>query len=328
MTIRLTDAEIDYLAFRFDVMSLGAWDRSAVEGAIDGLGWTSHSEERHGSTFAGPLPGGWSHAYRGHVLGSPQEGCFTSLECDLACTEDVAVLEAVFTAARKAVEARRGPAPIRRGPGPVLRWRREDTLMEVEWSGRRVLLRLLAARVVEKHEYELAGRNERDQCVAELGVWQAYILRHPDMKGAFAPRGRRPETWEELGRWLSETLAALLTDLGRLDEQLDLVIRPADDDQRFVQLSCDAGELHLDAGSGRFEPAGETPPGRLPGAGVGRRYEIRIPNPRPDDAEPAARALLHALRAQNVNLEDLGHEAWLRRSDYATNLHGLGLVEF
>ncbi|MGW1998180.1 DUF6301 family protein [Embleya sp. NPDC001921] len=328
MTVRLTDAEIDDLVARFDVMSAGEWDRGAVERVTADLGWTPRSEDRHGLTFVGPLPGGWNYAYRGHVLGSPREGCFTSLECDLARTDDVVVLGAVFAAANGAAEARMGPAPIRRGPGPVLRWRREETLLEIEWTRGRVRLRLLAAKVVESHEHQLAEWGERDDSVAELGVWQGYIRRHAALRNTFIPGGRRAETWDELARWLGETLEALVTDMGRLDDSLDMVIRPADDDDpRFVQFSCAADELHLEAADGARKTLSESEVGWRLGTGPVRLPEIRIPNPRPSDAEPAARALVHALRAQDVRLEDLVHMVWLRESDHSPNMHGLGLPE-
>ncbi|MFI6978876.1 hypothetical protein ACIBSV_09785 [Embleya sp. NPDC050154] len=329
MTVRLTDAEIDDLVARFDVMSMGEWDRGAVERVTADLGWTLRSEVRHGLTFVGPLPGGWNYAHRGHVLGSPGEGCFTSLECDLARTDDDGVLGAVFKAANGAAEARMGPAPIRRGPGPVLRWRREETLLEIEWTRDRVRLRLLATKVVEHHEYQLAEWGERDDSVAELGVWQGYLYRHAALRKAFTPGVRQAETWDEFGRWLGETLKALVTDMGRLDDSLDMVIRTSDDDDsRFVQFSCSAEELHLEAADGARKALLESGTGWQFGTGPVRLPEIRVPNPGPGDAEPAARALVHALRAQDVRLEDLVHMVWLRgESDHAPNMHGLGLPE-
>ncbi|WP_439678694.1 hypothetical protein [Embleya sp. MST-111070] len=329
MTNRLTDAEIADLVARFDTMSMGEWDRDAVERAAAGLGRPSGSDGTSRLTFVGPLPHGRSRAHRGHVLGSPREGCFTSLECDLARGEDVAVVEAVFRTVKTAVEARMGPAPIVRSPGPVLRWRRPETLLEIEWDRNGVQLRLLATKVVEKHEHALAEWGERDDCVAELGVWQGYIHRHPGLLDAFIPGVRRAETWEELGRGLRETLEALLTDLGRLDEDFHMVIQPTDEDaEGFVQFACGPDELTLEAADGVLAPLPGSRTGPQLGSGPSRLAEIRIPNPRPSDAEPAAQALVRALRAQNLNLDDLGHMAWLSlEGDYAPHLIGLGLPE-
>jgi hypothetical protein len=330
MTNRLTDAEIAVLVARFDTMSMGDWDRHTVERVAADLGWTSGSESSYGLTFVGPLPRGRGYAYRGHPFGTPRES-FSSLECDLAVTDDQAVVEAVFRAARRAVEARVGPAPIMRSPGPVLRWRRPETLLEIEWAGDRVVLRLLATKVVEKYERELAEWGERDDCVAELGVWQGYIHRHPQLRDVFIPGVRLAGTWEELGRGLRETLEALLRDLGRLDESFHMIIRPVDEDvEGFAQFACGPDELSLEAPDGALAPLSQTPSGAGPqrGSGPGGLAEIRIPNPGPDDAEPAARALIRALRVQNLNLQDLGHMAWLSmEGDHGPHLIGLGLPE-
>ncbi|MFI6583044.1 DUF6301 family protein [Embleya sp. NPDC050493] len=326
MTIRLTDAEIKDLVSRFHALDMGEWDRSAVERATAGLGWVLRSDDGGGLRFDGPLPDGWNFANQGHVHGSPREGCFTSLECELANTEDEAVLGAVFKAAREAAETWNGPAPIRRGPGPVLRWRRADTLLEIEWTTDAVQLQLLSAAVVENHEYQLSKWSERDDSVAELGVWQAFGNGHAGMEGAFIPGGHRARTWEEFGEWLRQTLAEMVTDMGRLDEELVLVMRPAadEDDPRVVQLICNARLLHMEASIGTLDPQ------TLAGLGwqVGPEdgfLESDVPHPQRRDAEPAARMVVDTLRAHDVRLDDLRHTAWLNRSDCMLNLYGLGL---
>jgi hypothetical protein len=326
MTIRLTDAEIDHLVPRFQALGMGEWDRSAVERATAGLGWRLRSEDDTELTFDGPLPGGRTFAYRGHVHGSPREGCFTLLECELARTEDEAVLEAVFEAGRVAVEACIGPAPIRRGRGPVLRWRREETLLELEWDRGAVRLGLLSAAVVENHEYQVSRWSERDDAVAELGVWQAFGLGRAGMEDVFLPGGRRAQSWEEFGWWLKETLSAMVTDMGRLDDELVLVMRPNmdEDNPYLVQLICNGRLLHLEASTAVLSPRTLAELGWRPGPEV-EFHVLDFPHPQPRDAEPAARMLVDTLRAQDVHLDELRHMAWLNRSDCMLNLYGLGL---
>ncbi|MFI6985274.1 DUF6301 family protein [Embleya sp. NPDC050154] len=326
MTVRLTDAEIDDLVPRFEALDLGEWDRSAVERAAADLGWTLRSGDDRGLRFEGPLSGGWTFAHRGHVHGSPREGCFTLLECELARTEDQAVLGAVFEVGRRAVEARVGPAPIRRGPGPVLRWRREETLLELEWGRGAVRLALLAAVVVENHEYQVSRWSERDDAVAELGVWQALGLGRAGMEDVFLPGGHQAQSWEEFGRELEETLSAMVGDMGRLDDELVLVMRPRtdEDNPNPVQLICNGRLLHLEASTAVLSPSTLAGLGWRPGPEA-EFHILDLPHPRPRDAVSAARMLVATLRAQDVQLDDLRHTAWLNRSDCMLILYGLGL---
>ncbi|MGW1996210.1 hypothetical protein [Embleya sp. NPDC001921] len=55
-------------------------------------------------------------------------------------------------------------------------------------------------------------------------------------------------------------------------------------------------------------------------------HELDVPQPRPRDAEPAARLLVDTLRAHDLPLDDLRYSAWLNRSDRMLNLYGLGLA--
>lgn len=326
MTIRLTDAEINQLAPRFQALDLGEWDRSAVERAAADLGWTLRSGDDTELTFEGPLSGGRTFAHRGHVHGSPREGCFTLLECELARAEDEAVLGAVFEAGREAVEACVGPAPIRRGPGPVLRWRREETLLELEWDRGAVRLALLAAAVVEHHEYKVSRWSERDDAVAELGVWQALGLGRAGMEDVFLPGDHQARTWEEFGLGLKETLSAMVTDMGRLDDELVLVMRPStdEDDPNPVQLTCNGRLLHLEASTAGLSPSTLAGLGWRPGPEA-EFHVLDFPHPQPADTVPAARMPVDTLRAQDVQLDDLRHMAWLNRSDCMLILYGLGL---
>ncbi|MFI1582719.1 TY-Chap domain-containing protein [Embleya sp. NPDC020630] len=326
MTIRLTDAEINHLVPRFQSLDLGEWDRSAVERATAGLGWTVRSGDDTWLRFEGPLSDGWAFASRGHDHGSPREGCFTLLECQLAHTEDKTVLEAVFEAGRKAIEACIGPAPIRRGPGPVLRWRREETLLELEWGRDEVRLALLSAAVVENHEYQVSRWSERDDAVAELGVWQAFGLGRAGMKDVFLPGGRLAQSWEEFGPWLEETLSAMVRDMGRLDDELVLVMRPStdEDNPNVVQLICNGRMLHLEASTAVLSPSTLADLGWRRGPEA-EFHVLDFPHPQSRAAESAARTLVDTLRAQDVHLDDLRHRAWLNRSDCMLFLHGLGL---
>ncbi|WP_329520260.1 DUF6301 family protein [Spirillospora sp. NBC_01491] len=328
MSIRLTNAEIDHLVHRFDILDLEQWDRGAMERAAAGLGWRLRSELAEGLTFIGPLPDGWNFAYRGHVHGSPREGAFTMLECELARTGETAVLTEVFLAAKAAAEKRIGPAPIWRGPGPVLRWRRPETLLEIERTGNTVRLRLLPADVAENHEYQLAKWGERDDAVAEIGVWQATTTEGAALEGVFVPGGHLAETWDEFGEWLEETLAALSGAMGPLDQEVVLVMAPVTDRYPgFVQLRCDARLLHLEAGTEGLDPRKAAELGWQQDDAENLVHVIDFGHPRPSDIEAAARVLVNTLRVQDVPLDDLHCTAWLGKGGYSLDLYGLGIPQ-
>ncbi|MFF7250314.1 hypothetical protein ACFZBU_41335 [Embleya sp. NPDC008237] len=210
--------------------------------------------------------------------------------------------------------------------GPVLRWRREETLLELEWSSEDVRLALLSAAVVENHEYQVSRWSERDDAVAELGVWQALGLDRVGMEDVFIPGDQQAQTWEEFVLGLEETLSAMVWDMGRLDDELVLVMRPEtdEDNPNVVQLICNGRLLHLEASTAVLSPSTLAGLGWRPGPEADF-HVLDFPHPHPRDAVRAARTLVDTLRAQDVQLGDLRHTAWLNRSDCMLILYGLGL---
>ncbi|WP_331772790.1 hypothetical protein OG948_55960 (plasmid) [Embleya sp. NBC_00888] len=114
--------------------------------------------------------------------------------------------------------------------------------------------------------------------------------------------------------------------MGRLDDELVLVMRPRtdEDNPNVVQLICNGRLLHLEASTAVLSPSTLAGLGRRPGPEA-EFHVLDFPHPHPRDAVLAARTLVDTLRAQDVQPDDLRHTAWLNRGDCTLILYGLGL---
>ena len=329
MAESLSDDEIDDLVRRLEAVDMGAWDRAAVDRAAAELGWRLAPEHRRSIAdelvFQASFSAGRGFAHSNSSIVRPDDREFESFGYLLAEGNDREMLTRVFQKAREAAERRLHPAPIHGGPGPWLRWRRPNSLLEIERTSRDVVLRLRSTQVVEDDEYRACKWGDRDFAVGAIGVWMS-VGRHESLEGMMVPGGFDAGTWSEFQAWLAETLRALTGDMPCLRDDVVMVLSPGDESDRFVQLTIDEeGLLHLEAARRPEDVHTLTALGWEVDAPNDVNPSKDFPAPSGQEVNTAAQLLVRTLRTFGVDLSELRHEAWLTRSDHRLELLGIGV---
>ncbi|WP_433574089.1 hypothetical protein [Nocardia brasiliensis] len=160
----------------------------------------------------------------------------------LASRLDAEELVEVLLAARETAFDALGPQYLFGGPGPWYRWQVENVLVQLEHEDWGVQLSLLPKEDTERSESEACEWGDRDQMVAEIGLWVAEFDNGGVWDG-YSPGGKLAPDWGAFEEWAAETLHSLESDFTILDMGLSILVTSMQNDVRSIRLRVEPGRI-------------------------------------------------------------------------------------